>query len=415
MALPAQIAVSFDFSSGATFGAGFVIGSPDNGVIGVNRFGSSDVVIPTVDLTPDVYSISIRRGRNIMKDTYEAGTAIVRVLDPLGYFNPQNPSSPYYGYLVPLRKLRISATTATAEHFLFSGYVNDYRYTFPVGQETAYVDILCTDGYRLLQMANVGTIADTAAGQTTGTRIGKILDDVQWPTSMRSIGTGVTTCVADPGTVRTTLEAIKNAEFSEGLGAFYMSPDGTAIFKSRSEVASTLAATPTEFNQTTGIPYRSVKYAFDDKLIINDVKFNRVGGTAQNVISQTSIDKYFPHGLTQENLIAETDTIVAGIAGNYVNTRKETTIRIDEMTVDLLDPAVPTDTMIGLDYFDNLQITNVTQEGSTIVKTLQAQGFAWDITPNKMTVSITTLEPILDAFIIGSSTYGIIGTSTLSY
>jgi hypothetical protein len=415
MALPAQIAVSFDFSSGATFGAGFVIGSPDNGVIGVNRFGSSDVVIPTVDLTPDVYSISIRRGRNVMKDTYEAGTAIVRVLDPLGYFNPQNPSSPYYGYLVPLRKLRISATTATAEHFLFSGYVNDYRYTFPVGQETAYVDILCTDGYRLLQMANVATVADTPAGQDTGTRIGKILDEVGFPTSMRTIATGVTTCVADPATIRTTLEAVKNAEFSEGLGAFYMSPDGTAIFKSRSEVASTLASTATEFNQTTGIPYRSVKYAFDDKLIINDVKFNRVGGTAQNVYSQTSIDKYFPHGLTQENLIAETDTIVAGIAGNYVNTRKETTIRIDEMTVDLLDPAVPTDTMIGLDYFNNLKITNVTQEGSTIVKTLQAQGFAWDITPNKMTVAITTLEPILDAFIIGSSTYGIIGVSTMSY
>jgi hypothetical protein len=194
-----------------------------------------------------------------------------------------------------------------------------------------------------------------------------------------------------------------------------MSPDGTAIFKSRSQVASTLAATPIEFNQTTGIPYRNVKYAFDDKLIINDVRFNRVGGTAQNVYSQSSIDKYFPHGLTQENLIAETDTIVAGIAGNYVNTRKETTIRIDEMTVDLLDPDVPTDTMIGLDYFDNLKITNVTQEGSTIVKTLQAQGFAWDITPNKMTVSITTLEPILDCFIIGSATYGIIGTSTLSY
>jgi hypothetical protein len=415
MALPAQIAVSFDFSSGATFGAGFVIGSPDNGVIGVNRFGSSDVLIPTVDLTPDVYSISIRRGRNIMKDTYEAGTAIVRVLDPLGYFNPQNPSSPYYGYLVPLRKLRISATTATAEHFLFSGYVNDYKYYFPVGQETAYVDILCTDGFRLLQMANVGTIADTPAGQTTGTRIGKILDDVQWPASMRTIATGVTTCVADPATIRTTLEAVKNAEFSEGLGAFYMSPDGTAIFKSRSEVASTLAATPTEFNQTTGIPYRSVKYAFDDKLIINDVKFNRVGGTIQNVYSQSSIDKYFPHGLTQENLIAETDTIVAGIAGNYVNSRKETTIRIDEMVVDLLDPSVPTDTMIGLDYFDNLKITNVTQEGSEIQKTLQAQGFAWDITPNKMTVTITTLEPILDAFIIGSSTYGIIGVSTMSY
>ena len=415
MSLPAQIAVSFDFSGGATFGSGFVIGSPDNGVIGVNSFGSSDVIIPTVDLTPDVYSISIRRGRNVMKDTYDAGTAIVRVLDPLGYFNPQNPSSPYFGYLVPLRKLRISATTATAEHFLFSGYVNDYRYTFPVGQETAYVDIMCTDGFRLLQMSNVSTIADTAAGQDTGTRINKILDNVSFPASMRSISTGVSTCVSDPATNRSTLDAIKNAEFSEGLGAFYMSADGTAVYLNRTEVTSSLGEPSIAFNQITGIPYRNVKYAFDDKLIINDVKFNRVGGTAQTVYSQSSIDKYFPHSLTQENLVAQTDDIVLGIAQNYVNTRRETSIRIDEMLVDLLDPDVPTDTLIGLDYFDNLDITNVTESGSTINKTLQAQGFAWDITANKMQVAITTLEPIVDGFIIGSSTYGIIGTSTLSY
>jgi hypothetical protein len=415
MALPAQIAVTFDFSSGATFGTGFVIGSPDNGVIGVSSFGADDVIIPTVDLTPDVYSIAIRRGRNIMKDQYEAGTATVRVLDPQGFFNPQNPSSPYFGYLVPLRKLRISATTDTAEYFLFSGYVNDYRYYFPVGQETAYVDILCSDAFRLFQMANVATIADTGAGQDTGTRINKILDDVLFPNSMRSISTGNTTCLADPATLRTSLEAIKNAEFSEGLGAFFMSPDGTAVYKSRSEVTATLGDTAIEFNQTTGIPYKAVKYAFDDKLIINSVVFNRVGGTAQNVFSQDSIDRFFPHSLTQENLVAEDDAQVLGIAQNYVNTRKETTIRIDEMTVDLQDPAVPTDTLIGLDYFDNLEITNVTESGSTIVKTLQAQGFAWDITPNKMQVSITTLEPIVDGFIIGSSQYGIIGVSTMSY
>jgi hypothetical protein len=415
MTLPAQIAVTFDFSSGATFGTGFVIGSPDNGVIGVNSFGSDDVIIPTVDLTPDVYSISIRRGRNILKDTYDAGTATVRVLDPLGYFNPQNPASPYFGYLVPLRKVRISATTATADHFLFSGYVNDYRYTFPVGQETAYVDILCTDGFRLLQMSNIATVADTAAGQTTGTRIGKILDDVQFPNSMRQLATGDATCIADTGTVRTTLDAIKNAEFSEGLGAFYMSPDGTAVYKSRSEVTSSLGDTATAFNQTSGIPYRNVKYAFDDKLIINDVRFTRTGGTVQNVFSQASIDKYFPHGLNQENLIAETDAQVLGAAQNYVNTRRETTIRIDELLVDLLDPAVPTDTLIGLDYFDNLDITNETQEGSVIQKILQAQGFAWDISANRMQVAITTLEPIVDGFIIGSTTYGIIGQSTLSY
>ena len=133
------------------------------------------------------------------------------------------------------------------------------------------------------------------------------------------------------------------------------------------------------------------------------------------MFSQASIDKYFPHGLNQENLIAETDAQVLGAAQNYVNTRRETTIRIDELLVDLLDPAVPTDTLIGLDYFDNLDITNETQEGSVIQKTLQAQGFAWDITANKMQVAITTLEPIIDSFIVGSSTYGIIGQSSFSY
>ena len=414
MALPANIAVSFDFSSGATFGTGFVIGSDKNGIIGTSSFGSSDVILPVVDLTPNVYEITIKRGRNILRDTYEAGTAIVRVLDPDSNFNPQSVTSPYYPYLTPLRKVRISATTATTDKFLFSGYVTDYKYSYPTSQETGYVDIYCSDAFRLFQMANITAVTDSGAGQDTGTRINKILDQVSFPASMRTIATGVNTCVADPATSRTSLDAIKNAEFSE-TGAYYLDGTGTAVFKNRTQVMSSLAATPIEFNQTTGIPYQNLKYAFDDKLIINTCTFTRVGGSPITVFDQTSIDKYFPHGITQDNLVAQTDALVTDIAREFISTRKDTTIRIDEMTVDLLDTSVPTDTMIGLDFFDNLKITNVQPDGSTIVKTLQCQGINWSITPNKMTAVITTLEPIGDAFIIGSSTYGIIGVSTFSY
>lgn len=415
MAIPATINVSFDFSSGATFGAGFVIGDPTYGVIGVSRFGSDATIIPVVDLTPNVYQIAINRGRNIMRDTYEAGNATIRVLDPDSYFNPQNTASPYYGYLVPLRKIRVSATTATTTSWLFSGYVQDYKYTYPQGQETGYVDITATDAFRLFNMANVQTIPDTTAGQTTSTRITKILDYIEFPASMRSISTGLSTCIADPATPRTSLEALKNAEFSEGMGAFYMDAEGTAVFKNRTEVVESIGETPIEFNQTTGIPYKNLQFAFDDKLIINDVTFARVGGTVQEVYDQPSITKYFPHSLNRPDLVAETDDIVLNVAREYVATRKETTIRIDAMTVDLLDTAVPTDIMIGLDYFDNLKITNVQPDGSTIVKTLQTQGLKWDITPNRMTCTVTTLEPIADGFIIGSSLFGIIGTSTMSY
>ena len=414
MTLPATISVSFDFSQGATFGFPFTIGDPINGVIGVSQFASSEVPEPVIDLSDQTRKITIRRGRNIMRDTYEAGSCTVRVIDQDGSFNPQNPSSPYFGYLTPLRKIRVAATTPTTQSFLFSGYVTDYKYTYPQGQELGYVDITCSDAFRLFAMANVSTVASATAGQTTGTRIDKILDQVDFPSSMRLIDTGSTTCQADPATTRTSLQAIQVAEFTE-QGAFYVRADGEVEFKDRSDVVGSLAPAPIEFNQTTGIPYSDLRYAFDDKLIINSTTMKRVGGTTVTASNADSIAKYFPHGMNVENLVAQTDAQVTDIAKIYVATRAETTIRIDAMTVDLLDPDVPTDTMIGLDYFDNVKITNVQPDSSTIVKTLQVQGLAWDITPNSMKCTVTTLEPIVEGFIIGSSTYGIIGQSIMGY
>lgn len=414
MSLPANISVSFDFSSGATFGLGFVIGDPINGVIGTSSFSASEVLEPVVDLSPNTRRITIKRGRNIMRDTYEAGTCTVRVIDQDGAFNPQNPSSPYFGYLTPLRKVRVSATTATAQSFLFSGYVTDYKYTYPTGQELGYVDITCSDAFRLFAMANVATIADATAGQTTGTRIGKILDQVDFPSSMRIIDAGTTTTQADPATTRSSLAAIQVAEFTE-QGAFYVQAGGEVEFKDRNDVVGSLAAVPIEFNQSSGIPYSDLRFAFDDKLIINSATMQRVGGSVVSANDPDSIAKYFPHGMNVENLIAQTDAQVQDIADIYVATRKETTIRIDAMTLDLLDPAVPTDTIIGLEYFDNVKITNVQPDSSTIVKTLQVQGLAWDITPNSMKCTVTTLEPIVEGFIVGNVNYGIIGQSILGY
>ena len=111
----------------------------------------------------------------------------------------------------------------------------------------------------------------------------------------------------------------------------------------------------------------------------------------------------------------DTDANALNIAATYCATRAETVIRIDQMTVDLLDTAVPTDTMIGLDYFTNVRISNIQPDGSTIVKTLQVQGLQWEISPNAMQVTVVTLEPLVDNFIIGSAERGIIGVSAMTY
>lgn len=412
--LPANIAVSFDFSQGATFGFPFTIGSEKYGVLGVSQLAANSPAAPVVDLTPNVLNIKISRGRGIIQDQYLAGTATIRVNDPDSYFNPQNTASPYYGYLTPLRKVRISATTTTTQSFLFSGYVTEYRYSYPTNEETGFVDLICVDAFRLFQLASITDVVGQAAGQTTGQRINKILDTMSFPANMRTIDTGQSICQADPATARTGLDCLKNAEFSE-QGAFYINGSGTAVFKSRNAVVSSISGTPIEFNQTGGIPYRSLVYAFDDKLVINAASMTRVGGTPQFYSNAASIAKYFPHQQNQTNLIIDTDENAANIAATFVATRQETTIRIDDMVVDLLDPAVPTDTMINLDYFSNLRITNIQPDGSLLVKTLQCQGLEWTINPKTFMCQVTTLEPITDGFVIGSSERGIIGVSAMTF
>lgn len=414
MALPATLSVSLNFSSGATFGIPFTLSDPVNGILDTNILSASTTPALVADLTAQTRSINIRRGRNIYRDTYEAGTCIVRIYDPDSNFNPQNTSSPYFGELVPLRKLRISASVNGVSYYLFSGYTTDYKYSYDQAENMSYVDISASDAFRLLNLASIQTVTGASAGQDTGTRIGKILDTVNFPIQMRDIDTGNTLTVNDPATLRTSLQAIKNAEFSE-QGALFCSPEGDIIFKNRHKTIGSAAGTPLAFNQSGGIPYANLKFAFDDSLIINSVSFNRIGGTAQAYQDADSIATYFPHGLSTSELIVATDAEVADLAKIYVATRSDTTIRIDEMTLDLSNPAVPAATILALDYFDNVQITNIQPDSSTITKNLQVQGIAHNITAQTWTTVLTTLEPIVDGFILSSSTYGLLNDDILSY
>jgi hypothetical protein len=414
MALPATINVSLNFSSGATFGNPFTLDDPINGVLGTGVLSESTTPALVADLTSQTRQISIRRGRNVARDIYEAGSCVVRIYDPNSDFNPQSVTSPYYGQLTPLRKLRISASVGGDTYYLFSGYTTQYSYSYDQAENMAYVDISASDAFRLFNLASVLTVTGQAAGQDTGTRINKILDTVSFPNTMRNVDTGNTLTIADPATLRTSLNALQNAEFSE-QGALFISPEGNLIFKNRTSVIASAGNTPTDFNQTGGIPYKNLKFAFDDKLIINTATITKSGGVAQTASDASSIATYFPHSISVSDLIVDTDAEALNIARIYVGTRSTTTIRIDEMSLDLFDPNVPTATILAFDYFDNVLITNIQPDNSTITKNLQIQGIAHNITPNSWITTLTTLEPIVDGFIVGNSTYGVIGEDILSY
>ena len=393
MALPATISVKINLSGGASFGNPFILGTSQ---LGFAELASSVPVI--VDVSTSTLNISTRRGRNLLQDNYESGQATIRVVDPNGDWNPQNTSSPYYGLLQPLRKIQASAVYGGVTYGLFGGYITEYRYTYPRGQETGYVDFICYDAFRLMYNSNVTTVTGGTAGQTTAQRVQSILTMIAWPPAFTSIGTGATTVQADPGTTRTVLEAIQTCEFTE-QGAFYIDENGVATFKGRQFVYDAQSASPTVFNQTgTGINYAGITFALDDKTIVNKATVTRIGGTAQTYSDATSIAQYFTRSITATDMLMQTDANALSLATAYVTSRKDTSIRIETITLDLMTPSYSTGitAALSLDFFETVDITNEQPGGSTIQKKLQVQGIAHNITPNTWTTTIATQEPLLD-------------------
>ena len=419
MTYPIQTIVTIDFSNGANFGYPFILDDPKHGVLNSTDsvLGSSDAGNYVVDVSDVTRQANLRGSYNLIQDQFEVGTATFILNDPNAYFDPQNTSSPYYGKLVPMRKIRMAANFNGNTYYLFSGYIQAYDYTYPKDYATGFVTISASDGFRLLNLSNISTVTGGTAGQLTGARINKILDAVSWPANMRSIDTGDTTLQADPGTQRQAINAIKNVEFCE-QGAFYIDGTGSARFISRTNLQKHAGETPIVFaNNGTGIPFFDLKFAHDDKLIINNANIQRTGGTTQSYTAQDSVDKYFKHSINMNNLVLQNDTQAANIAATYVATRRETTIRIDEITLDLSTPdyTAGIEAALGADNFTLIKVIADQQAGSQITKTLEIISIAHDITPTTWRTYFVTSEPIVDAFILNSDTYGVLDTSALTY
>jgi hypothetical protein len=412
MTVPVINAV-INFSTGPSFAQAMILGS---GILDTNILADAASVI--VDVSDVVDSIQTKRGRNPQADQFQTGILSLRIVDQNGDFNPQNGSSPYAGLLTPMRKVQITATYGATTYPIFAGFITSYTTTTPKNTtDVVYTTIQAVDAFRLAQNAQISTVAGTSAGQLSGARINALLDAIDWPASMRDVDAGLTTMQADPGTARTSLAAMQTVETSE-YGALYVDAAGSFVFQDRDVTAGSTGATPTVFNDDgTGISYFNAVWKLDDTLVYNSASITRTGGTAQVAIDQPSIDKYFIHSYNQQNLLMETDAVALDYAQAYVASRAETSIRCDAIQLDLYTDSYTAGTIaaLELDYFDPVTITTTQPGGSTLTKTLQVFGVAHSVTPNNWKTTLTTLDSIIDGFILDSSIYGLLDSGVLSY
>ena len=402
-----------NFSTGPSFGQALIL---DQGILDTNILSDSVAVI--VDVSDQVNSISTSRGRNAQADQFQTGSLSLRIVDQNGDFNPQNILGPYFSLLTPMRKVQITATYGAVTSPIFMGYITSYTTTTPQNaNDVVYTTIEAVDAFRLAQNAQIATVAGTSAGQLSGARINNLLDAIAWPNSMRSISAGLTSVQADPASQRTGLSAMQVIETSE-YGALYVDASGSFIFLDRSITATSVTGTPTVFNDNgSDISYANAVWILNDVLVYNQANVTRTGGAVQTAINQASIDKYFLHSYNQQNLLMQTDAVALDYAQAYVASRAETTVRCDSISLDLYTANYNTGIIaaLTLDYFDPVTITTTQPGSSTLTKTLQVFGVGMSITPNSWRVTFTTLEPIIDAFILDSALYGLLDTNVLSY
>lgn len=419
------LGVSIDFANGPAFGNPLVLDDPtsflDEAIL-------ADTAADLVDVSNITLQVKTKRGRNRILNKFEAGAATIVLRDDNGYFSPSNTSSPYFGKLVPLRKVRVWAdyqdevTLVTTRYFIFSGYITSYDTNFVRGfEDTSTVTLQCVDGFRLFTNIAINSVPGTPAGQLSGARINALLDVADYPSSQRAIDDGDSTMQADPGTDRNLLDAIQTVEISE-FGGFFFQSTGTATFFSRNTVSLKADKTPYDFTDTgSGIGYASIDFAYDDQLIVNDVVVQRAGGVAQQVQDADSINTYFIHSGQRTGILVQTDDEAYSQAVMLLNARKNATLRIDSMTLNLFDTNANANSRIiaglSMEIFDLLNITKLMPGGSTVTRELFCQGVSHEITPKMWNTTIFTSEPLIQAFILDSTTQGTLdnANAVLSY
>jgi hypothetical protein len=416
--MPAAIfKAEIDFSNGASFDPALVLDDPSTPLdIAVLGTAAADVV----DITDFVTECYIRRAFNRSSDSFIGGNAKIVFVDQTGQFNPANTSSPLFGKIKPMRKIRMTATFNSVNYNLGSFYVQEWNYQSPTGFDPAYVTLNCVDGFQLLNLTTLTTVTGGTAGQTCAQRVTSLLDAGEWPGGMRQISTTSTTLVqADTGASRSLLASLQEIEQTE-TGALYIDQRGFVKFMSRNDIITASGAALTKFSDVNGsgdITYQQVEFDISDYQMINKVTVTPAGLTAQTASDTASIDDYFQHSRVRTGLMT-TESDALNQAQMIIASRKEqgVNIQLNSLTIDAYstdDPARVT-AALELDIFNPIEVTQTLPAGNVVSDSVIA-GVQYQITPKSFLVTFSCAQPFAVGFLLDSAVDGLLDEDILSY
>lgn len=307
------------------------------------------------DVTDDLVSFSIRRGRSNDQAQLLAGGLSFRLRDQSGKYNPANTSSAYYPNVAPFKVVRIQATYDGSTHTLFYGFVTNI--TNNADPNNAQTTFACSDLFAWLTLRKPSISA--TGSTTTGAAISTVLDEVEWPASLRDLDTGDAIDDFSADGSKTCLSLIKSLLDAE-LGLFYIAGDGKATFKNRNARFASVASSSTISGASN--PLMKFQSTNSVSTIFNASTVTRTGGSAQTATNTDSINTYGRRD-------------APSITTSYVSTDAQALGRAALRVVKLKDPKTPaaatlfsqsttTEAMLTRELGDRVTITEPFQNTS---------------------------------------------------
>ena len=373
---------------------------------------------PLTDVTSDVQSININRGRSRDTDSFFAGSCSVRLLNNARKYENTNTSSPYYPGIEPLITLHVDATTNGGSTYedLYVGFVTDINLTYP-DKNNSFADFVANDGF--MKIANTQLIDASFSSTDSGTLIGNVLDNANVKFGAgRSIETGISTMQSLSGLSENTLSVLQNIERSEN-GLLFMAKNGQLTFKSRH---TTFPSTPdaTFSDDGSDVPYLRVDYINDDNEIYNIISLERLSGTTQTVQDVASQGKYLIRTLSRSGLYNNSDSDVLDAANFLLGKYSSALIRFDNLIVDLTEATTGNqNTILSREVGDVIQVELTPPGGGSPAQITSLEvidSISYNITPDIFSCSYKLSNADVQAFLrLDNALFGQLDDDKLGY
>jgi hypothetical protein len=342
--------------------------------------------------TTDLRSVDLMRGRTRADQRISAGTMTIVLDNRSGNYDPDNLSGTWVSSGISLLRAglraRLVATWSGTGYVMFDGYLEtpDADANFD-----AFSTMVFTDAIASFAKVAIPALNDFYyQGETTTTRMGRLLNYASWPTgsSWRSLTGSVTLQATTQG--MNMMDMVEQCVQAEG-GAFYVSRSGVATFLNLQHKFSRPTMLLFDDSQASGtVEYYNLKTTAGTLQLVNDATINRGKLKVKTARYAPSVTKYGQIRRVAVDAPILVDNVASKLALYLARKDADPKTTVSQLSFTALALGTLYPDFLSIELMDQLTVNRQTVDGRSLSMNLVLEGAHHVITPENWDVTYYT-------------------------